>query len=925
MMLDKFFSRFREENHSSSEQGYGRRVRRKINPATATVEDLLAHLATDPAAGLSPMEAERRLYASAAKPLYRTPTRPLLDCIKSVLKEPALWLLLAVSVISLFFDRVGLGLVCLLLGIGNTALSAFFLHRSSVVDAAMAAYDAPVSRILRGRRICRVGASELVRGDIILFYPGDMVPADCRLLRTEDFVVSEREIDTDPARPSHRLEKDASASPETAGNFRISPVNMVFAGGVVEEGFAIAVVIAVGSETHLGGLTGGLDSPRTGRMPRLFKKASRGLSAYNLGLVFLIIPVTAMGIFTLGERYELLDLFLSALAVSTVTLTEQVLAKGSFLGAVLRRKAAFERGGINSADLKSSVISEALTEVTDLILVGSAALHDGQSHAETLLLGEQLYHIDRPEADEQAKTLAELVYLYRHGLLSYPAADGREGGIPSEALNALTDAMSDWAEIDTDALLIRLKEIRAEADGISAIFPTADGNRRMTVILTSNYEEVATCTIRWEDGLLLPMNDTFRGNLYRAYREAVRTGRLVLFILTRVGKETAVRGMLTYLPHTSRKTPGTVKSLETAGIRVSVFLKDHSDVDIRAAGECGLTEIYPALSLLDADRFDIGLLDEGRRTFTDCTSEQILECIRELKQNGRTVAVLSVEHEDIALLNAADVAMTCSPALYPSAEDGHPRLSGSSASGREALSSRDGTPLGQLATDITRRRADVVVRRASSEGGGIVGVRRALLCADHIKDTIDRVFGFILLSQTARLLFLVLAVLLGAALPTAPALLLSGVGIDLLILFASAALPHVSTPRPRRSMEQGITKPHQTYFSELVAVIAAVTLPTLAIAVCRFCDVDFGADPSHILFLCLVGLQLAIYRSSRLPRRDAAVFVTTMGLTLFYVSVLVVALLTGIRPLWALAVPPASLLIYLSVFFVVRRVRQTRR
>ena len=922
VFLYKLFTRSKGDD-PNSEQGGGRKVRRRINPATATVEDLLTHLATDPTSGLSPLEAERRLTASAAKPLYRPPVRSWVDCIKRVLREPALWLLLAVSVISLFFDRVGLGITCLVLGVGNTALSAFFLYRSASVDAAMASYDAPVSRALRGRRICRVGASELVRGDIILLYPGDMIPADCRLLRTDGFVVSEREIDTDPARPSYRLEKDASATPETVGNFRISPVNMAFAGGVVEDGFAIAVVIAVGSETHLGGLTCGLESPRTGKRPRLFKKAARWLSAYNLMLIFLILPVTAIGIFTLGEHYELLDIFLASLAVATVTLTEQILAKAGFLNAILRRKAALERDAVNSADLKFSVTPEVLTEVTDLVLVGSAALHDGQSHADTLLLGEQLYHVDRPETDEQAKATVELIYLYRQGLMAYPIADDWEGSIPGDVLDSLTNTLSDWAELDTDALLIRVKEVRAEADGISAIFPTADGNRRMTVSLTANYEAVAACNTRYENGLLLPMNDTFRGNLYRAYREAIRTGRLVLFILTRAGQETAVRGMLTYLPKTSRKTPGAVRSLESAGVRVSVFLKDHADVDIRAAGECGLTEAYPPTSLRDADSFDIHLLDEGRRTFTDCTVDLIEACIRALKESGRTVAVLSVEHEDVALLNAADVAVACSPALYPSAEGGHPRLSGNSASGTDTLSSQDGLPLSRLATDITRRRADVVVRRASREGGGIMGVRRAFLCADHIKDTTDRVFSFMLLSQVARILFLILAVVLGAALPAAPALLLSGMGIDLWILLTSVALPAAPTPRPRRSMEQGITSPHVTYFSQLVAVLAAVSLPTLAVAVCRFCDVDFGGDPSHILFLCLVGLQLAMYRSSSLPRCDGTVFVTTMGLIVFYLGILAVALIAGLNLLWAMAVPLTTPLIYLTVFYIVKRVKRS--
>ena len=890
----------------SSEQADSRRVRRKINPATASVEDLLAHLATDPAAGLSPKEAERRLSASGVKPLYRTPARPFADCVKAVVKEPALWLLLAVSLISLFFDRVALGLVCLALGAGNTALSAFFLYRSSAVDAALAAYDAPVSRVLRGRRICRVGASELVRGDIILFYPGDMIPADCRLLRTDGFVVSEREISADPSRPACRLEKDAYASPETAGSFRISPVNMVFAGGVVEEGFAIATIIAVGSETHLGGLTGGLESPRAGKRPTLFRKAVRWLSVYNLGLIFLILPVTAVGIFTLGDRYDLLDIFLAALAVAAVTLTEQVLAKGGYINAILRRKAASERDTANSADLKSATDPELLTEITDLILVGSAALHDGQSHAETLLLGDRIYHIDRPEADEHAKAVAELVYLYRHGLTAYPAAGDGEGSVPNDTLLTLADTLAEWAEIDTDALLVRAKDLRGEADGISAVFPTADGNRRMTVTVTADYESVKACNTRCEDGLMIPMSDASRGSIYRAYREAVRTGTLTLFILTRAGGEIAYRGMLTYAPHAGRKTAGAVKSLESAGVRVSVFLKDHSDVDIRAVGECGLTEEAPVLSLRNTDVSVVDLMDEGRRAFTDCTPEQIETCIRALKDRGRTVAVLSVEREDVPLLNAADVAITCAPALYVAAEGGHPRLPGN-------FSAPDGTENSPLATDITRRRADVVVRRANHEGGGIVGVRRALLCADHIKDTMDRVFTFMLLSQTARLLLVTLSVLLGAALPAASALLLSGMGVDLLILLSAVGLPHPATPHSRRSMEAGITTPLTTYFRELIAVTVAVTLPTLAVAICRFCDVDFGGDMSHFLILCLAGLQLVLYRGTPLPRRDRTVFFTTMALILYYVAALAVALAAGLNPLWALAIPLACPVLYLAV------------
>ncbi len=911
----------------SPEQNRDRKVRRKINPATAPTEELLTHLATDPSSGLTQKEAERRLAASAAKPLYRTPARRYPDCLKRVIREPALWLLLSVAVISLFFDRVALGLVCLILAGGNTALSAFFLWRSDRTDAALAAYDAPVCRVLRGRRIQRVSASDIVRGDILIFRAGDLIPADCRLLRADGFAVTEREISGAHDRPAVLLEKDAGAIPETAGNYRYSPANMVFAGGVCESGFAIAVAVAVGSETHVGGLTGGLDSPHAGKMPALFKKAARYLSLYNLGLVVLIVPVTAIGIFTLGERYELLDIFLSALAVASVTLTEPILARGLHLNAAIRRAAAIDRDAVNTAEIRSSTAPERMVQVTDLILVGTAALHDGLDHAEALRLGDRLYHIDRPESDEEAKAVAEYLYLYRHGILAYPSADADgEGSIPADTLITLADALADWAEIDTDALLVRAKDPRAEADGISAVFPTAEGNRRVTVKVTADFEDVRACNTRYADGRLLPMTETAQSDLYRAYREDIRTGRHTLFVMTRAGDETAVRAMLTYAPHTCRKTAGIIKGMEAAGIRVASFLRDGGDVSLRALSECGLTENAPVHrhNGSAARTPAVALMDEGIRAFAECDTDYVLDAIRDLKAAGRTVAVLSVEHEDTVLLGAADLAVTCAPSLYASAESGHPRLNVHIATHCNPLAGPDGRPDGVLASDLCRRRADVVVRRTASDGGGLAGLRRALLCADHIRNTTSRVFAFLLLSQAARLCMVILPLILGLSTLSAPALLISGLCVDLFVLVSSVSLPIPSTIAKRGSMDEIIKAPLAVHRNGLIAIAAATAIPTLIAAICRYCTLDFGGDPANYLFLCLTGLQLAVYRASPLPRRDRNVFFTTLALALTYVAVLAVALGAGLSLLWSLVLPLTSPAVYLAVKLILDRVTAGR-
>ena len=131
----------------SPEQERAQRERRASNPATEPLDGLVSRLAADPAAGLSPKEAARRLAASEARPLFRKPPVGYGTCLKRVIREPALWLMLAVALISLFFERFALGIFCLILTAGNTALSAYFYRAAEKTDTAMQA-SIPASKAI---------------------------------------------------------------------------------------------------------------------------------------------------------------------------------------------------------------------------------------------------------------------------------------------------------------------------------------------------------------------------------------------------------------------------------------------------------------------------------------------------------------------------------------------------------------------------------------------------------------------------------------------------------------------------------------------------------------------------------------------------------------------------------------------------------
>lgn len=893
---------------------------RKLDLATLPAEELISRLGVDPAKGLSHKEAERRLSAGTSGSLFVKPPRSFAECLKQVLKEPALWMLLAVSIISLFFDRIFLGTVCALLTLGNTFLCAFLLLRTERTETAMAAYDAPLCHVLRGGRILRVGGDGLVRGDIILLYPEDIVPADCRLLRATDLVVLERELDaSDTTKPPRRLSKRATDSVEDRGDHRVSPENMVYAGGIVEAGSCMAVVLTVGHDTHLGGMIGTLPSVHRDKIPAVFGRASRVLSAVNLGLFCLLVPLTAVGIFTLGDRYEFLDIFLSAAAMATLTLTDSMLVKACYIASVIRRAAARDRDQESTADIRSSAVCQDLTAMTDLLLVGTAALHDGHNHPETLRLGETLYRCDHPEADDEARIVAEYFYMYSRVMSGLPAY-----GESRDPSFRFIPELCDWAEIDTDGLLARVEDPRPEGNCVSGIWRSSEGNRRIRICVTHDVADVNTCSRLYDPQGTIPLDREKKTTLYRYHRDALRRGETTAFLITEDHGVRTLRAVVTHAPHNDRRAAGCVKALEKSGVRVTSFLREDSELHLRMLEACGLTETVPADRPMPGTPRDSAVrrMDCGFRAFLGCDETYILNCIRDLKAQGRVVGVLSVDARDLAILAEADIPFACTPSLYLSAESGTPRPSIGEPC--EEDSNPDGNPDGRISTDRARRSARVLIRRSSAYGGGLVGIRRALLAADSCGEALDRSLRIMILAQIVRLIMTVLPLCMGLSLAAAPVLLISGLGMDLLCMLAYAGLPTGDVPSERRSGDSSLRQLWLRYRAEIISVAVGAAFPWIMVGIALLLGARIGGDLRYYGFLCMVALEFVIFRVDHLPSRDRRVFLTTLVLGLIFAGGMAASLVSGLGVIWAVPVPLIVPRVYLGARSIFRRIWESK-
>jgi P-type Ca2+ transporter type 2C len=161
--------------------------------------------------------------------------------------------------------------------------------------------------VIRNGETKKVVASELTIGDIVKLEEGDNVPADLRLLTTNDLMVDESAL-TGESKPS---KKDANAINEDETN------NIVFMDTYVSSGRAVGIVVEIGMKTAIGKIAELIqgEEEKTPLQDRI----------HGLGkLMGLIALVVCTGIFALQffKGVPLVTNFLTAVSLAVAAVPE---------------------------------------------------------------------------------------------------------------------------------------------------------------------------------------------------------------------------------------------------------------------------------------------------------------------------------------------------------------------------------------------------------------------------------------------------------------------------------------------------------------------------------------------------------------------------------------------------------------------------
>lgn len=730
-----------------------------------TAEELESFYRTDAAHGLSPRDAAERIKKRTEGRLFSVIKLPTSSCIAHTFSQPILWILLALALVAVLFEHPFVGAMIALIAVGEGILLGLIERKAQTVDAGMQALDAPKPRVLRGGRLYRISEGELAMGDVIVLFEGDILPADVRFLsadelEVEEYVTSERVVLVKNAAP---IQTEIPASRLN------SPDNMAYAGDVVRRGCGVAVVTAVGLSTRVGAKEGGI---RPLHLPAhlssdaaTVRTVGSFFSVYSIISAISIIPLVIIGILTLGGRFDLFGIVLTAvaLAASTVGVRCAVLLR---VNHTVCRTGLSERGEAGTSSLVKSRISvDTIGRITDIVAIGSAAIHDGIPHPEEAMISGERYTFSEGDEGAPLTDLAEKLYLLTEHSQEF------DTNLSFSEIRALTRLFCEWAEPEIDSLSLRLESIIPVDEGIHIAYK-------------SGVEQ----TLRVTDNLT-QMKSLLTDEEFNFANDSRKNGLGVMLVMSEVG----AYGIITFARHTSKRTAGAVRSLEDKGVRVFAFDYSDSYETRRALTECGFNSNAPIYRASKAEECVLALNSEdkifssvndfaesGVRAFTGVRQEEIEGFITALKKDGRRVMVIAHELDDMWLMDMGDVSVTCSPDCIAE------RSSSTSRRPLPVAGSPDSHPNGARACDLMLRRADMIISRASVSGGGMLSVERAYTSALRCGRKLSGAIKYLTTSIVIRALFVALPMIFGLSLMQGALVLASGMVIDALALLGIA-------------------------------------------------------------------------------------------------------------------------------------------
>ncbi|WP_116475802.1 cation-transporting P-type ATPase [Zobellella maritima] len=713
---------------------------------TRSPEQVLASLDST-AAGLSEQEAQARRAVYGPNRLPAPPGRSLLMRFVLQFHNILIYVLLAAAGITAFLDHLLDMSVILAVVVVNAIIGFIQEGKAEKAMDAIRHMLVPRAPVLRGGQRHTVAGEELVPGDIVLLESGDKVPADLRLLKTHALQIQEAVLTGE----SVAVDKQTAAvGADTPQGDRAC---LAFSGTTVTSGQGTGVVVATGGATEIGRISGLLSEVDTLTTPLV---EQMGIFARWLSLFILVVSglILAFGFFVL--HHDFTELFMAVVgllvavipeglpAVLTITLAVGVQAMAR-RNAIVRRLPAIETLGSVSVICTDKTGTLTANEMN----VASVATH------------ERLYNVGgagyEPEGDIRldgdvvaAGTCPPLQELGRAAALCNDAELKLRDGVWSVEGDPMEGALLAFCgKAGLNQLEIQNRWTRTD------VIPF-DARHKFMATLHHDHENHAFIFAKGAPEIMLSMCSKQRVGLagmipldeayWRGQAERMaEQGQRVLALATRpvppghtvleqsdVGGSLILLGIVGLMDPPRPEAIAAVAHCHEAGIRVKMITGDHAITAAAIGRQVGLQNPQRVLTGAELHRLDdaaLGAAVLDTDIFARTSPEHKLRLVKALQAHGLTVAMTGDGVNDAPALKRADA----------------------------------GIAMGQKGSEAAKEASDLVL--ADDNFASIVAAVRE---GRTVYDNIKKVISWTLPTNAGEGATIMVALMLGMALPITP-------------------------------------------------------------------------------------------------------------------------------------------------------------
>ncbi|MBV9875666.1 MAG: cation-transporting P-type ATPase [Verrucomicrobia bacterium] len=619
--------------------------------------------------------------------------------------------------------------------------------------------------------------ADLVPGDIVRLRSGDRVPADVRLIEATNLRIEESAL-TGESVPTDKSPEPVDAK-AGIGDRRC----MAYSGTLVAAGRGTGVVTATGAATELGQI-----SRMMGEVESLATPLTRQMTAFGKRLSFVIIGMAAV-MFVIGwllYGFGLNELFSAAIGFAVAAIPEGLpaimtitLAIGVHRmvqrNAITRKLTAVETLGSVTTICSDKTGTLTRNEMTVRHLVTRAGQYDvegiGYSPEGRILRDGQEASL---AANPDLQALIEVMAVCNDSEIAQEDGHWKVIGEPTEGALRTLGRKVNFQRKDHQ----RLAVVPFESENkFMATLDRVPGNDLRILLKGAPDRLLSRCAEeRAANGETQPLDREFWENqidglgsqglrvLAAANRE-VKEDKSDLTIED-LDKDLVFLGLVGIIDPPRPEAIEAIAACKQAGIRVKMITGDHAGTATAIGWEMGITENPKAITgaeLEAASDEDLRQIVPDTDIFARTSPEHKLRLVQALQANNEVVAMTGDGMNDAPALKRADV----------------------------------GVAMGIKGTEATKEAADIVLA-----DDNFASIERAVEEGRTIYDNLQKAILFILPTNGAQALVILVAVLLGLDLPLAPVQILwanmvTAVTLSLALAYEPAE-PELMRRPPRR-------------------------------------------------------------------------------------------------------------------------------